>query len=470
MGWGWALLLLAIQYLILLGMGRLNSGTGMPALHLAMEAQMLAWDGWREDEERVPAWLLQVMETEEIPRMLRAWMKESSRRGRTDNSLQTDWAVICHRFSQHENREAWLREGLESLEEVPTGEDSGIYGIAALKALDETPLTGIERTKFEDLQAKYPRDWFVAHLARVHGFPQDADSPFFEAKHGARLGAMVVVSFAAILLMLLALPCALLTWWILRKRSGGSRPSARRLFRLWPVSTVLGTWSLYEIARLGGGSIIAFVGALLIMLLLARSWEAYKAAMWFGYAVNVVSLAVVPVLMRFRFTRRRRILKRSFGLTAADFFSGRSVTLAVVGAVGILGGLTLMERPLKFAGLTPDILDYLSRNLSMLGDGAIPATLLWGCVLAPVVEEIAFRGFLFTSMREQWGAPAAAVVSSIIFAAMHAYGWLGTLHVFIYGIAFCTIFHHTGRLAPGIMMHGMVNVSILALSRLSVGV
>ncbi|MEO5887191.1 MAG: type II CAAX endopeptidase family protein, partial [Anaerolineales bacterium] len=42
-----------------------------------------------------------------------------------------------------------------------------------------------------------------------------------------------------------------------------------------------------------------------------------------------------------------------------------------------------------------------------------------GAVLAPIVEEIFFRGFLFQGFRQKYGWVSAALLSSLIFAAAH---------------------------------------------------
>lgn len=81
---------------------------------------------------------------------------------------------------------------------------------------------------------------------------------------------------------------------------------------------------------------------------------------------------------------------------------------------------------------------------------------LVGVVVAPVVEEIFFRGFLFQGFRQKYGWVAAILLSSFIFAAAHL-DPVSFIPTFILGSVLAYVYHRSNSLWPGIIFHFMVN-------------
>ena len=81
-------------------------------------------------------------------------------------------------------------------------------------------------------------------------------------------------------------------------------------------------------------------------------------------------------------------------------------------------------------------------------------------VLAPVAEEVFFRGFFYGSLRGHLGAPGAAVASSLVFALVHftSEQTLSLLPLLgVLGLLFCFLYERTGSLYPGIALHALNN-------------
>jgi membrane protease YdiL (CAAX protease family) len=93
---------------------------------------------------------------------------------------------------------------------------------------------------------------------------------------------------------------------------------------------------------------------------------------------------------------------------------------------------------------------------------------LWGlvfalvsaCLLAPLAEEILYRGVLFRSLWNRIGVLPAAVLSAAVFAVLHFYGGYGLLSVGIFGFACALLYAGTGSLTTVIVLHGLYNFSI----------
>jgi len=82
-------------------------------------------------------------------------------------------------------------------------------------------------------------------------------------------------------------------------------------------------------------------------------------------------------------------------------------------------------------------------------------------IIAPLVEEIFFRGFLFQGFRQKYGWVAAIFLSSFFFAAAHL-DPVAFIPTFILGCVLAYVFHRSNSLWPGIIFHFLINGSALA--------
>lgn len=81
---------------------------------------------------------------------------------------------------------------------------------------------------------------------------------------------------------------------------------------------------------------------------------------------------------------------------------------------------------------------------------------LVGVVLAPLVEEIFFRGFLFQGFRQRHGWVVAMLISSAIFAIAHI-DPVSFIPTFVLGSALAYVYHRSNSVWPGVILHFLVN-------------
>ena len=79
------------------------------------------------------------------------------------------------------------------------------------------------------------------------------------------------------------------------------------------------------------------------------------------------------------------------------------------------------------------------------------------CLLAPLAEEILYRGVLFRSLRNRLGVVPGAVVSAAVFAVLHFYDGYGLVSVGIFGFSCALLYSGTGSLATVIALHVLYN-------------
>lgn len=78
-------------------------------------------------------------------------------------------------------------------------------------------------------------------------------------------------------------------------------------------------------------------------------------------------------------------------------------------------------------------------------------------IIAPIVEETLFRGLLFPSLAQRFGVVAAAVMSSVLFGAIHAQLNVAIV-TFLLGLLLAWLYYKTDSLWPAIMLHSLKNL------------
>jgi membrane protease YdiL (CAAX protease family) len=86
--------------------------------------------------------------------------------------------------------------------------------------------------------------------------------------------------------------------------------------------------------------------------------------------------------------------------------------------------------------------------------------LFGGAVVAPLVEEIFFRGFVFAGLRGRWNWQAAAIISAGLFALAH-FVPTSILPIFLLGLIFAFLYQISGSIWPAILMHMLTNAVAL---------
>jgi len=85
---------------------------------------------------------------------------------------------------------------------------------------------------------------------------------------------------------------------------------------------------------------------------------------------------------------------------------------------------------------------------------------------APLFEELAFRGIIYTSLRTRFGPWLSAVVSAAIFTLLHVYSPIGMLMLFTSAVASALFYERTRSLLPCIIAHAVNNLLVVSTSLL----
>lgn len=143
--------------------------------------------------------------------------------------------------------------------------------------------------------------------------------------------------------------------------------------------------------------------------------------------------------------------------------------------IGLQIGLSLLVVPiadrLGFEGSTQEITESIPQDASSVAQIAL---ILIVALLAPITEELMFRGVLYQLLEQRQGFRSAVFGSALVFSSFHIIGLstenfataaLITLpQLFIVGAVLANTSRRRGRLGPAIFIHAGFNlVAILAL-------
>jgi uncharacterized protein len=93
------------------------------------------------------------------------------------------------------------------------------------------------------------------------------------------------------------------------------------------------------------------------------------------------------------------------------------------------------------------------------------AAIILAVVGAPFSEEMLFRGFLLPNLaKTPIGFLGAAVLTSLVWAAIHWYSWQGAAEIFMIGMAFSYLLWRTGSIIPSIILHMLFNAGFIAIN------
>jgi membrane protease YdiL (CAAX protease family) len=229
-------------------------------------------------------------------------------------------------------------------------------------------------------------------------------------------------------------------------RFAGARPSGARAWPPWTsfaalftglVTTIIGS-AIVAAASGTAGSLDDPPPGLNIALTLFQNIALVSAAVLFA------RLAGRPTAADFGL--RRPPLKRAAALLAAVWIGFYVVSALWVLALGLNEHQEL-----------PDRLGADRGTLNLL------AVVVLITVVAPLGEELFFRGYFFGALRNWRGLWPAAIVTGFVFGGIHAgsapVGFLVPLGFFGFGL--CLLYHYSGSLYPCIVLHALNNAIAL---------
>jgi membrane protease YdiL (CAAX protease family) len=149
---------------------------------------------------------------------------------------------------------------------------------------------------------------------------------------------------------------------------------------------------------------------------------------------------------------------RTYGGLSADRLGWRTARLwPTVGWAGLALLAYYVFQAVWISAL--NLQDETDQITNKLQDNPTTATValiaIFAVVVAPIIEETFFRGYVFTALRTSLPTGWAAVITGLIFGAVHGFGSpIGFLPpLAVLGIVLCLVYWKTQSLLPCIALH-----------------
>lgn len=155
-------------------------------------------------------------------------------------------------------------------------------------------------------------------------------------------------------------------------------------------------------------------------------------------------------------------VKKSSVFKEADIkpATGKQIGLSVVGA---LGAMFFMNFMLTILPIPQDLLGDLTSGVSKLTAYPFWQAILANALLIPIMEEVLFRGYIFSRLEKAMPSIVAALISSVVFGICHG-GLVWAIWAFLLGMFICVVRIKSRSIVPGIIIHIIMNTYAMVVS------
>lgn len=228
----------------------------------------------------------------------------------------------------------------------------------------------------------------------------------------------------------------------------------------WFYAKYLGEWSMWAVWNGLLRITVLMMGGGILVYTLTYALPDYQSGLFTMVGGTLLILLCLMVLVRWYFPHRT-VFYHEAGMTFAHLFQRKLFCWVGIGILLdylLLGYLMVWLQPLLGGGSVEDI---ISPEL-LRGERMDFISEMWQCcILAPVFEEVLFRGILFSALRRRVPVLFAVVLSSLVFAGLHFYSLSGFVSVFLGGCIFAWVYHKTESLWAPILIHAITNALIV---------
>lgn len=220
-------------------------------------------------------------------------------------------------------------------------------------------------------------------------------------------------------------------------------------------------WDVLWIAVFTALTIFVFT---IIALFVARGFPEFRHSTFLELATNAKIVigsqaAAYPVVLLFMYMLVRSRSQEPFGEAIRWHWPGPTapafIACGVVLALVVDGLARFLPIP---KSLPMDTYFHDAASAYMMA--------IFGVTLAPLLEEVFFRGLLYPLLRRSFGLVTGVLLTALAFAAIHGaqlgYAWAPVLSIFVVGAVFTIVRVKTNSVASSFLMHCGYNFALFA--------
>jgi len=260
-------------------------------------------------------------------------------------------------------------------------------------------------------------------------------------------------------------------FWLFFRPAGRAARAQPPVLRRWDLEltdVLFLAWLVLALGIVGQLLLRATVGSSLHRLPDGPMLELVLYGSMFHFAVLVTWAGT-----NWYFVRRRALapppLEPAPPLRAAPVRAIPAALLTLVVAMPLLSVAGLLWEPLlKAVGLPTEHQELVDLFANAQSPWSLAPMAALALVVAPVSEEMVFRGGIFRFLLGRAPRWVAYTASAGLFALAHT-NWVSFLPLFLLGLLFAAAYERTGRLAVPMLAHALFNLNSLLLVLCGIG-
>lgn len=231
-----------------------------------------------------------------------------------------------------------------------------------------------------------------------------------------------------------------------------------------PVRPAFPAWKAWDVVAIVVFSVVIIIAFTLIALFVAKAFPQYRNASFSDLATDAkvvigAQAAAYPIILLFVFMTVRSRSQLSFrqgirwnwpGATAPAFIASGIILALVVDS---------LARFLPIPKSLP--MDSYFHDATSAYIMAI-----FGVTLAPLMEEVFFRGLLYPILDKYFGIAAGVLLTAAAFAGIHGaqlgFAWAPVLSIFVVGVVFTVVRVRRDSVASSFLMHCGYNLALFS--------
>jgi hypothetical protein len=224
-------------------------------------------------------------------------------------------------------------------------------------------------------------------------------------------------------------------------------------------------WSGWDVLAIFAFALVSIFVFVAVAVFAAHSLPAYRHLSFTDLKPYIPfaiagQAAAYPVIFMFIFILVRTRAHERFGKAICWKWPGMAAPGFIVG--GIILALVV-------DGLARFLPTPKSLPVDTYFSGATSAYMMagFGITLAPLLEELFFRGLLYPLLRRWLGLFTAVMLTAAAFAAIHGaqlgYAWAPVLSIFVVGVVLTVVRIRTGSVAASFLTHTGYNLALFGL-------
>ncbi len=221
-------------------------------------------------------------------------------------------------------------------------------------------------------------------------------------------------------------------------------------------------WTGWDVIAVLVFTLVAIFLCTLLALFVARDIPRYHNATFAELTTNAAivigaQMAAYPVVLLFIFFIVRSRSRQRFGRGIHWNWPGMLAPAFLAGGIILALVIESLARYLPIPKSLP--MDTYFRD-------AASAYMMagFGITLAPLLEEMFFRGLLYPLLDRGFGVVVGVLLTATAFAAIHGaqlgYAWAPVLSIFIVGVVFTVVRVRTNSVATSFLMHCGYNLAL----------